>query len=232
MCNGNDPQTNTRRKIKMALVKGLRDLSKVVERSNDFEGESGRWLKVKSGDSVKIRFMQELDPDSPNYNGKAGLGFIAVEHTNPKDYKRKAACTQESEGRCFGCEMARKEPKSGWRARLRFYTNVLVNDGTEDPYIAVWSQGISKQSAFNTIREYALETGSISNLEWKLKRNGQGTETNYTLIPSKPDSEPFKWDGFEYFNLEKVVREVPYPEQEAFYFGFDTPSVTSTNIDW
>ena len=61
-------------------------------------------------------------------------------------------------------EMARKEPKSGWRARLRFYTNVLVDDGTEDPYVAVWSQGISKQSAFNTIREYALETGSISNL--------------------------------------------------------------------
>ena len=116
--------------------------------------------------------------------------------------------------------------------RLRFYCNVLVDDGLEDPYIAVWSQGISKQSAFNNIREYALDTGSISNLEWKLKRNGQGTETNYTLLPSKPDSEPFKWDGFESFNLEKVVREVPYPEQEAFYFGFDTPSVTSTNIDW
>jgi hypothetical protein len=128
--------------------------------------------------------------------------------------------------------MARKEPKSGWRARLRFYTNVLVDDGTEDPYVAVWSQGISKQSAFNIIREYALETGSISNLQWKLKRNGQGTETNYTLIPSIPDSEPFKWELSEFFNLEKVVREVPYPEQEAFYFGFDTPSVTSTNIDW
>jgi hypothetical protein len=109
---------------------------------------------------------------------------------------------------------------------------VLVDDGTEDAYIAVWSQGISKQSAFNTIREYALETGSISNLQWKLKRNGQGTETNYTLIPSIPDSEPFKWDGYELFNLDKVVREVPYPEQEAFYFGFDTPSATSTNIDW
>ena len=160
------------------------------------------------------------------------MSVVVSEHTNPKDYKRKAACTIESEGRCFGCEMARKEPKSGWRARLRFYCNVLINDGLEDPYIAVWSQGISKQSAFNNIREYALDTGSISNLEWKLKRNGQGTETNYTLLPTKPDAEPFKWDGLEFFNLEKVVREVPYPEQEAFYFGFDTPSVTSTNIDW
>ena len=128
--------------------------------------------------------------------------------------------------------MARKEPKSGWRARLRFYTNVLIDDGLEDPYIAVWSQGISKQSAFNTIREYALETGSISNLQWKIKRNGMSTETSYTLIPSSPDAEPFNWGEHKGYNLEKVVREVPYPEQEAFYFGFDTPSTTATNVEW
>jgi hypothetical protein len=116
---------------------------------------------------------------------------------------------------------------------MRFYCNVLVDDGTEDPYIAVWSQGISKQSAFNTIREYALETGSISNLTWKIKRNGQGTETNYTLIPTGPDSEPFNWGAYEFFNLEKVVREVTYAEQEDFYFGFESgSSVTSSNIDW
>jgi hypothetical protein len=135
-------------------------------------------------------------------------------------------------GRCFGCEMSRKEPKSGWRARLRFYCNVLVDDGLEEPYVAVWSQGISKQSAFNTIKEYAMETGSITNLGWKLKRNGQGTETNYTLIPTSPDAEPYDWSKVEAFNLEKVVREVPYAEQEAFYFGFDTPSATSANVDW
>ena len=215
----------------MSAIKGLKNLNALLEKPK-YEGTKVRWLKLADGQSATIRFVEELDADSPYFDANRGEACVFAEHTNPKDYKRKAACTMESLGRCFGCEMARKEPKSGWRARLRFYTNVLVNDGTEDPYIAVWSQGISKQSAFNTIREYALETGSISNLEWKLKRNGQGTETNYTLIPSKPDSEPFKWDGFEYFNLEKVVREVPYPEQEAFYFGFDTPSVTSTNIDW
>jgi hypothetical protein len=99
--------------------------------------------------------------------------------------------------------------------------------------VAVWSQGISKQSAFNTIREYALETGSISNLEWKIKRNGQGTETNYTLLPTKPDAEPYTWGTVEAFDLEKVVREVAYAEQENFYFGFgQAASVTSSNTDW
>jgi hypothetical protein len=109
---------------------------------------------------------------------------------------------------------------------------VLVDDGLEAAYVAVWSQGISKQSAFNTIREYAIETGSISNLEWKIKRNGQGTETNYTLLPTKPDTEPYTWGEVELFDLDKVVREVAYDEQENFYFGFETTSATSSNIDW
>jgi hypothetical protein len=218
----------------MSVIKGLKDINALLDKPKfESNGPKVRWLKLVDGQAAKIRFVEELDTDSAHYAEDRGLSVVIAEHTNPKDYKRKAACTQESEGRCFGCEMSRKEPKAGWRARLRFYCNVLADDGLEDPYIAVWSQGVSKQSAFNTIREYALETGSVSNLGWKLKRNGQGTETNYTLIPTSPDSEPFTWAEHELHNLEKVVREVPYPEQEAFFFGFDTPtSVTSTNIDW
>jgi hypothetical protein len=217
----------------MSVIRGLKDIDALLEKpKTEGSGIKVRWVKLADGQSAKIRFVEELDSDSAHYNESRGLAAVIMEHTNPKDYKRKASCTQESLGRCFGCEMARKEPKSGWRARMRFYCNVLVDDGLEEPYVAVWSQGISKQSAFNTIREYALETGSVSNLQWKLKRNGQGTETNYTLIPTSPDSEPYNWGQLEPYNLDKVVREVAYPEQEAFYFGFDTPSTTATNADW
>lgn len=217
----------------MSVIKGLKNISDILDKPKyESTGQKVRWVKLADGQSAKIRFIEELDTDSATYNEDRGLSVVISEHTNPKDYKRKAACTIESEGRCYGCEMARKEPKSGWRARLRWYGNVLIEDGLEPAYVAVWSQGISKQSAFSTIREYALETGSISNLEWKIKRNGQGTETSYTLLPTKPDTEPFKWDNIEPFNLEKVVREVPYAEQENFFFGFDTPSITSSNTDW
>jgi hypothetical protein len=217
----------------MSVIKGLKNINALLDKPKfESTGQKVRWVKLADGQGAKIRFVEELDADSANYSEDRGLSVVIAEHTNPKDYKRKAACTIETEGRCYGCEMARKEPKSGWRSRLRFYCNVLVDDGTEDPYIAVWSQGISKQSAFNTIREYALETGSISNLTWKIKRNGQGTETNYTLIPTGPDSEPFNWGANEFFNLDKVVREVTYAEQEDFYFGFESGSVTSSNIDW
>ena len=217
----------------MSVIKGLKNIEALLDKPKyEGTGQKVRWVKLADGQSAKIRFIEELDEDSANYNADRGLAIVVKEHTNPKDYKRKALDTMDTEGRDWAEEMHRKDPKAGWKARLRFYCNVLVDDGTEDPYVAVWSQGISKQSAFNTLREYALETGSISNLEWKIKRNGQGTETSYTLLPTKPDAEPFDWSGIEPFNLDKVVRHVPYAEQEQFYLGFDTPSVTSTNIDW
>jgi hypothetical protein len=219
----------------MGIMKGLKAMEQAIDKPKSVEGTGPkvRWLKMDDGQSVKVRFVNELDADSPNYDEVRDLAIVVSEHTNPKDYKRKAVCTMDSEGRCYGCEMARKEPKGGWRARLRFYTNLLVDDGLEDRYVAVWSQGVGKQSAFNNVREYALETGSVSNLNWKLKRQGTGTDTTYVLLPSAPDTEPFDWSGVEPYNLEKVVRELPYAEQEAFYLGFDGPvSNSAANIDW
>jgi hypothetical protein len=218
----------------MSVTKGLKDINALLDKPKyEGTGSKVRWLKLADGQAVKIRFIEELDEDSSNYDPKRGLAIVVKEHTNPKDYKRKAVDTMETEGRDWAEEMHRKDPKAGWKARLRFYCNVLVDDGIEDPYVAIWSMGISKQSAFNTIREYALETGSISNLSWKLKRSGQGTETTYTLFPSGPDTEPYNWSGVEAFPLELALRNIPYAEQEAFYLGFDSPSSTSaTNIDW
>lgn len=217
----------------MGIMKGLKAMESLERPAASEGGLKVRWLKLDDGQSAKVRFVNELDEDSPNFDAARDLAIVVSEHTNPKDYKRKAVCTMDSEGRCFGCEMARKEPKSGWRARFRFYTNLLVDDGLEDPYVAVWSQGVGKQSAFNTLKEYAIETGSISNRVWRMKRQGSGTDTTYILLPGDPDTDKHDWSGVEPFNLEKVVREVTYAEQESFYLGFDAPASSNTaNIDW
>jgi hypothetical protein len=218
----------------MSVVKGLANINALVDKPKyDSDKPRVRWLKLADGQAVKVRFIEELDEDSPNYSADRGLSLVVKEHTNPKDYRRKAVDTMESEGRDWAEEMHRKDPKAGWRGRLRFYCNVLVDDGIEDPYVAIWSMGVSKQSAFNTIREYAIETGSISNINWKLKRSGAGTDTSYTLIPSAPDSEPYDWSKVEPFNIDLALNNVPYAEQEAYYLGFDTPSASSaTNVEW
>ena len=141
----------------MGIVRGLKDLNKALDKPtyNDSDSTKGRWVKLEDGESVKVRFLQELDPDSPSYNEKNGLGFIAVEHTNPKDYRRKALCTMEDQGKCYGCEQHRKDYKAGWKGRSRLYINVLVDDGKEDPYVAILSQGSSGKTVTPTLIEYA-----------------------------------------------------------------------------
>ncbi len=222
----------------MSIVRGLKDLNKALDKPtyNGGDENKARWLKVEDGESVKIRFLQELDADSPNYNDKLGCGFIALEHTNPKDYRRKALDTMESEGRDWANEQHRKDPKVGWKARTRLYINVLVDDGKEVPYVAILSQGTSGKTITPTLIEYAGEMGSITNTVWRIKRNGMKTDTSYTIIPLAKDETPFDFSAFEFYDLEKTaVRNVPYAEQEAFYLGegvHEEPSATSSNVDW
>jgi hypothetical protein len=220
----------------MGIVKGLTALNKTLDRpSYNSDGVKGRWVKLNDGQSVKIRFLQELDPDSPQYNEKNGVGFIAIEHTNPSDYRRKALCSIDDQGRCFGCEQHRKDPKAGWKGKSRLYVNVLVDDGAEDPYVAILSQGSGPKSATPEVIQYAGETGSITNVVWRLKRTGERTDTNYSIIPL-PTADVAKTD-YELFDLEQIaVRDVPYAEQEGFYFGTEggnvTTSATSTSDEW
>jgi hypothetical protein len=217
----------------MAIITGLKSIKKVQERPKVEDGPRARWLKVEDGQSVKVRFINELDPDSPSYDASRGLAIVVAEHTNPKDYRRKAVCTLDDEGRCFGCEMHRRDPKVGWKARLRFYINALVDDGNEK-YVAVWSQGVSSKSPTTTMLiEYAGDTQSISNLQWRLKRSGTGTQTSYALIPLATDQEKFDWSEAEPFDLEKVaIRSIAYPDQEAFYMGVDIESDTTSSVEW
>ena len=216
----------------MSIIKGLKNIEAVLDKPKTTgTGSKVRWLKLDDGQSVKIRFVNEIDEDSKFYNEDRGLAIVVSEHTNPKDYKRRAVCTLEDEGRCFACEMHRKDMKAGWRPRLRFYTNVVVNDDIEDPYVAVWGMGVAKSATFNTIREYAMDAEGITNMTWRLKRNGMGTETSYTLIPGQSDSEDHDWSNTEPFDLESATRQVTYADQEGFYLGFDNPA-TSTTVDW
>jgi hypothetical protein len=222
----------------MSIVKGLKDLNKALDKPTYSGDENkGRWFKLEDGESIKVRFLQELDPDSPNYDQARGCGFIALEHVNPKDYRKKALDTMESEGRDWANEQHRKDPKAGWKARTRLYINVLVDDGKEEPYVAILSQGTSGKTITPTLIEYAGEMGSITNLMWRIKRNGTKTDTSYTIIPLAKDETPFDFSGLEMFDLEKTaVRHVPYSEQEAFYMGQgnneEQSSTTSSSVDW
>jgi hypothetical protein len=218
----------------MASITGLANIKNLIDRPRSESGPKARWLKLEDGQSVKSRLLNEVDADSKNYNTERGLAIVCAEHTNPKDYRRKCVCTMDEEGRCYGCEMNRRDPKAGWKARLRYYTNVLVDEGTDEPYVAIWSQGVGPKSpTTTTIVEYAGDTGSITNVIWRLKRTGTGTQTSYSLFPLTTDESSFDFKGLDLYNLdETAVRQVKYSDQEAFFMGLDADVNASASVDW
>jgi hypothetical protein len=221
----------------MSVIRGLKDINAILDKpKNESSGSKIRWVKLADGQSAKVRFMEELDEDSASYSPSRGLAIVVKEHTNPKDFKRKALDTMEAEGRDWAEEMNRKDPKAGWKARTRIYINVLVDDGKNEPYVAILSQGTSGKTITPTLIEYAGEMGSITNLMWRIKRNGSKTDTSYTIIPLAKDETPFDFAALELFDLEKTaVRHVPYAEQESFYMGDSNNEETqgsSGSVEW
>lgn len=218
----------------MGIVRGLAAINKHIDaEEKKFAGSDGpktSWFKLADKQSVKVTFLQELDPDSPNFSQKNDLGFLAVEHVNPKNFRRKALCTIDEEGVCFGCEQHRKDWKAGWKQKTRLYINVLVDDGVKDPYVAVLSQGNGPKSVTPVLIEEAGDVGTITDKYFSIKRTGGGpTDTSYTIRAGK--AHELDVESYELFDLDKVVRQVPYAEQQAHYLDGEAEAVAAETAE-
>lgn len=216
----------------MSIRRGL----KQYQERADARQSSVKWLKITPGQTARIRFLDDFnEPTDNDQEGGPGYAAWIEEHVSPHNFQRKALCTRDSEGRCWACEMAAANPRKGWARKERVYVNVLANDGVEDPYVAVWSMATNRSPVFDLLKDTFLDEGSISAREFRIKRNGKGTDTTYVLRDLGTDAESFDFGKFERFDLEKVVRSVPYSEQEAFY-GAGIPSESNdegdTTAEW
>lgn len=229
----------------MSIVKGLDNIrNKGESRGGDFPRRRPWWITLKDKQKLEIRFLQELDEAAEGYDEEVGLGFLAVEHESPVDWKRRALCTSE-EGQCLGCE-------NGWKQKQKLYINVLVVDGLEkdqyfidkedpdaeynetvgEPVVRVVSQGYGPQTIVPWLIEYAGDAGSITQQRFKLTRTGAGfNNTSYSLMPKGPlsddDPEPSELDTFD---LDEVVNHVPYESQPKFY-KVDDEDVSTGDVD-
>ena len=211
----------------MGIIKGLKSINKYEEEQEKKRAERDRpktvWFKLADKQKVEIAFLQELDDESPNYSAKNGLGVLAVEHTNPENFRRRAVCSIDDEGACYGCEKHQEDYTLGWKGKTRLYINVLVNDGENEPFVAVMSQSNSGQSITPTLRDEAIDEGTISTKWFAISKAGKGTETNYTLRAKKEHG--LNVEDYEVFNLEEnVLRQVPYNMQEAHYLDGAAPA--------
>lgn len=210
----------------MGLITGLANITARVEadeaKFSNSDYVQAKWFKLSDKQAATITPLQELDKDNPGYSEKNGTGALAVEHSNPKNYRNKGLCSLDDEGRCLGCERHAKNPKEGWKQKTRLYLNVLVEDGVNDPYVAILSSGFGKGQVAPSFIEFlndveeGEDTPSLSKTRFRIKRSGSGlSDTSYSVLPkgaSKIDVE-----DYELYDLTKVLRQPTYAEQEAFY---------------
>lgn len=198
----------------MGFIKGLAAAQEeLAKRSGDFaDRPKANWVSLKGGESVKLTFLQEIDEGSPNYDAEKGVALFSLQHSNPANWKKTAACTAD-EGDCYGCSQ-------GWKQKMVLYVNVLVDNGTDEPYVAIWNRGLGKGSVAQELLNMAGDEdfeNSITDKTFKFARTGTTKDdTTYTLS-ALPKRVEYDMDGKELFDLEQYVFTVAPERQEAYY---------------
>jgi hypothetical protein len=214
-----------KRKIhtKMGFIKGLAAVNEELAKrpSGDFaDRPKARYVNIDDGDSAKLVFLQEIDEGSPNYLKENGTGLFALMHKSPTDFRKSAQCTADL-GECYGCSQ-------GWNQSTMLFLNVLVDDGKEEPYVAIFNRGIGKGSVAQSLLNMAGDEDfdfSITDKTFKLSRKGVKKETTYSLdaLP-KPHGKDLSEYTDKLFDLEQYVFTVKPEKQEAYYGGEDFSS--------
>lgn len=192
--------------LKERGVKGLRES---LERGS--KGES-KFLKLEDGESVTIRYLQEIDEGGSLYSDDRGLSYGYFEHIDPDDFSKSFVCTKDSEGKCAGCE--RVPINRRWKARGRLISNVLVRGKRNEPdHVKIFSTSISSKGLTPQLVEFADDYGSMCDRDYKMTRHGTGIETTYTLLPREVSPLSKEDESAELVDLTSVMRNLTYDEQ-------------------
>lgn len=199
----------------MSFIQGLAGIREELAKrpaAQDFgDRPKARYVSIEDGESVKLIFLQEIDEGSPNYSEKNGLALFAVQHSNPDNWQKKAKCTADL-GDCYGCAR-------GWRSSVMLYVNVLVDNGKEEPYVAIWNRGLGKGSTAQALIDIAADEDfdySISDKTFKFARTGEKKNTTYSLS-AMPKPHTKNVEDYELFDLPQYVFTVAPDKQEAYY---------------
>jgi hypothetical protein len=206
----------------MGLYTGLAKLQEIADSATESsDRRKFPWFGIKDKESARIKFLQEFDPDSPGYDEKYGLCGVLLEHSAPKDFKRKALCSMEDEGQCLPCELYARGIKE-WKPKMRFYANVLVIPDKGEPEVQVISQGIGKGSIYPTLLGFYNDNGPITPHTFRISRAGsQFNNTSYTLNVNLKTVEVDTSDLEVYDIYNEVGLHIPYERQRNFYLVDD-----------
>lgn len=190
-------------------LSGLKELKKIVEGT---QNSNSAFLRLKDGQSVQVRFLQELDVAGKLYDESRGLAFSVYEHSDPDNFRQKFICTSNEEGQCVGCE--RVVQNSKWRKSSRLYINAY---NVDDGLVQIIPTGFSTKGIGATLVEYAEDFGTICDRNFKLKRTGELMKTSYSVFPREVSD--FDFSKVEVFELDKIIKYRTYDECLEFLDG-------------
>jgi hypothetical protein len=244
-----EAKNNKLRKRKMGL--NLNDVLRRKRQQQDAQDRpKAEWFGVggKHKNPVKVRFLQEFSEDSPSYDSTLGKILFLAEHTSPYDFKRRAECTFDSEGRCFACEMNKIETKGTYNGEEKNYpwsqkTNMYTWVATEDGELKVLSRP-APGTFFDQLHDFSEDDGegSITKHEFKISK-GAAKNDKWSLSVQLKTSFELP-DLSEVPDIESAVgRKISYEEQKKFYIPepkedqepqiSQAPSAKSeSNFDW
>lgn len=148
------------------------------------------YFKLSDGEVASVRFLQELDPESNNYNEDAGLAAMVTIANPPTSdgWKYKYVVPENLISKV-----------SDWNFKTRLLINVLV-DTDNGEQVQLWdtSKAVARQ-----LLEFNNEDGTITDKVFKVKRSGASTDTTYILIPKTPDGG---------ISMDKYTVDIVQPE--------------------
>lgn len=193
----------------MGVLTNLASIRKAVdERPKGFDNVRDRELTsaMKSGEKRKIRFLQELDPESKGYDEKYGTGLVVSELAHPDHFWLLVVDTTDDEGECWAADQ-------GWKSKLNLYINVQDVETGDVFYIARSVLG----GLGADILESASERSRLTDALWTIKKTGEGLTTRYSLTMVDISDDPVDVDPSELIDFrQSVLNEVESDKQAAF----------------
>lgn len=212
-------------------------------KQEDFNRPKPNWFKINPGERLRVRFLQELSEDSPNFNPNygtspldpdynIGLFYTALEHEahGPKGFLARAVDTMESEGRDFAQEMYEKTGEAGWRRRENFYITVAVDRGKGEPSVEILSRGINNDFVDELVAFYDEDEDNptITNRTFEIKK-GSTKNSPWTI---KEVNNELDVTGLQPYDLARdAVRRVRYEDQKDYYWKYYEPENASSDDD-
>lgn len=201
-------------------VKTLAELEKsVVPAGGAAKTTTKKYLTIGAGESVKIRFRQELTEDAKFFDESFGTAITVPVITSPINWKWRAASTAQLEKfgfRCWGTEQSMKD--KAWRPKPHLVINVAVEIEPGSWEARIIDTTFNQRHIGAILIEYAKEFGTITDRYYKYSRQGSGaSDTNYSLIPLDVSEMPQNIKELPMHDLDNVYLTLPYEKQEKFY---------------